>query len=351
VFKIPLGRVKTVVLAADDDFEVVRRVVHPVAVYVMNMLPSFQGTTELQFHNDPVNGNSTVLAGPGSVHIPTVVVDARTTPVDGNILFYFDLAVVRNSNIAHTFDYTTRLRVFQVEIGDVWTHTLYVVDAAAAIAARDGLDDEARAVLLLAALCHDLGKPATTSHDPDGRIRSPGHDQAGLAPTAALLRRIGCPQGIAAQVVPLVREHMVHIGMALADRSVRRLALRLAPATIEQWGRLVESDASGRPPLPPGNPGAAIVEYAQELSTAAGPSAPLLFGRHLIEAGLMQPGPALGALLKQAYQAQIDGVFATAEEGLAWAVRELHGEAGIGDRGSGSGEEARGSRIEDRGST
>jgi tRNA nucleotidyltransferase (CCA-adding enzyme) len=210
--------------------------------------------------------------------------------------------------------------------GDVWLHLLHVVDAAAAIAARDRLVGEERAVLLFAALCHDLGKPARTSHDPDGRIRSPGHDQAGVAPTESLLRRIGCPHGIAAQVVPLVREHMAHIGMTVTDRAVRRLALRLAPATIEQWGRLVEADHNGRPPLPPGNPGAEIVALAQRLGAAEGRPEPILKGRDLIAAGLMKPGPQLGALLRRAYQSQIDGVFATVEEGLAWAAQNLHHE-------------------------
>ncbi len=207
--------------------------------------------------------------------------------------------------------------------GVSFIHTLYVCDIAATIAERDGLAGEQRAALLFAALCHDLGKPSTTVHAEDGHIRSPAHDQVGVALAESLLGRLGCPRDIIAQVAPLVREHMVHIGMALADRAVRRLALRLAPATIEQWGRLVESDASGRPPLPPASPAAVIVEYAQQLSAATGPPAQVLLGRHLIDAGLMQPGPALGALLKQAYQAQIDGIFATVEEGVAWAEHEL----------------------------
>jgi tRNA nucleotidyltransferase (CCA-adding enzyme) len=208
--------------------------------------------------------------------------------------------------------------------GDVWLHSLHVVDAAAAIAARDGLAGEERAVLLFAALCHDLGKPATTSHGADGRIRSPGHAEAGIAPTGALLRRIGCPHDIAVQVAPLVREHMVHIGMSVNDRAVRRLALRLAPATVAQWGRLVEADHSGRPPLPPGNPAAEIVALAQQLGTAAGRPEPILKGRDLIDAGIMQPGPKLGEVLRRAYQAQIDGAFATLEEALGWAAQHLH---------------------------
>jgi tRNA nucleotidyltransferase (CCA-adding enzyme) len=204
--------------------------------------------------------------------------------------------------------------------GSVWTHMLHVVDAAADIADRDGLAGDERAILLFAALCHDLGKPATTTSSESGRIRSPGHAQAGLEPSKTLLRRIGCPRAIIERVVPLVREHMVHIGMQVTDRAVRRLALRLAPATIAQWGRLVEADHSGRPPLAPENPAEPIVALAERLGAHTGRPAPILQGRHLIAAG-MAPGPQLGAILDRAYHAQIDGAFASVEDGLAWVAR------------------------------
>jgi tRNA nucleotidyltransferase (CCA-adding enzyme) len=204
--------------------------------------------------------------------------------------------------------------------GDAWTHTLHVCDAAAEIADHGGLVGEDRVVLLLAALCHDLGKPATTETSEDGRIRSPGHAHAGVAPTEALLGRIGCPHAIAERVRPLVAEHMAHHGMEVSPRAVRRLAVRLAPATLLQWRRLVAADASGRPPLPAADPGAPIAELAKQLDVAHGRPRPILQGRHLLEAGMV-PGPALGALLRRAYQAQIDGAFATVEEGLAWAAR------------------------------
>ena len=42
---------------------------------------------------------------------------------------------------------------------------------------------------MLGAVCHDLGKPATTAFI-DGRIRSLDHEQAGVAPTTALLDRL-----------------------------------------------------------------------------------------------------------------------------------------------------------------
>lgn len=205
--------------------------------------------------------------------------------------------------------------------GDVWQHTLFVCDAAADITVRDGLDGEQRMVLLFAALCHDFGKPATTLVLPDGRVRSAGHAQAGIEPARAFLRRIGCPRAIADAVLPLIAEHMVLHGMDRTPRAVRRLALRLSPATLVQWGRLVEADASGRPPRPPAAPGAPILALAEQLGAAHGQPAPLLQGKHLIERGIA-PGPQLGALLRRAYEAQIDGDFTTLEEGLAWLQRE-----------------------------
>jgi tRNA nucleotidyltransferase (CCA-adding enzyme) len=148
---------------------------------------------------------------------------------------------------------------------------------------------------------------------------------AGVELTKTLLHRIGCPRALVVQVTPLVREHMAHIGTQVSDRTVRRLALRLAPATIRQWGRLVEADHSGRPPLPASNPGAMIVALAEQLSVSTGRPPPLLQGRHLIAAGMM-PGPELGAALERAYQAQIDGAFDTEEAGLAWVERDAANE-------------------------
>jgi len=66
--------------------------------------------------------------------------------------------------------------------GDVGTHTMLVVDAAARVAKREGLEGDARAVVLLSALCHDFAKPATTQlRDRDGKMRwtSWGHEAAG----------------------------------------------------------------------------------------------------------------------------------------------------------------------------
>jgi tRNA nucleotidyltransferase (CCA-adding enzyme) len=64
--------------------------------------------------------------------------------------------------------------------GDVWTHTLQVVDEARAL--LEGLEDDhpRQLAVMLGALCHDLGKPATTRFE-EGRFRSRGHEEAGPA--------------------------------------------------------------------------------------------------------------------------------------------------------------------------
>lgn len=207
--------------------------------------------------------------------------------------------------------------------GDVWVHTLYVCDIAAQLAEGDALETRERITLLLTALCHDLGKPATTITDDEGTIRSPGHAQEGVPLTSAFLRRIGAPNWVERPALPLVREHMAHVGASAAARVVRRLATRLAPATLRQWERLVAADASGRPPLPPERPGAPFLAVAEREGTASSKPAAVLNGRHLIAAGFV-PGPRLGVLLRQAYEAQLDGAFATAEEGVAWVLRRHH---------------------------
>ena len=69
--------------------------------------------------------------------------------------------------------------------GDVWTHTLMVIDKARELNAD--LDRPQLIAVMLGAVCHDLGKPATTAII-DGRIRSMNHEEAGVAPTLSAAR-------------------------------------------------------------------------------------------------------------------------------------------------------------------
>ncbi|HEX7957853.1 MAG TPA: HDIG domain-containing protein, partial [Pyrinomonadaceae bacterium] len=71
--------------------------------------------------------------------------------------------------------------------GDVFIHTLLVCDRARE--SVDDLDYPRRVTVMLAALCHDFGKPATTEFA-EGRTRSRGHEEAGVAPARAFLDRL-----------------------------------------------------------------------------------------------------------------------------------------------------------------
>ena len=134
--------------------------------------------------------------------------------------------------------------------GNVWLHTLYVVEAASDISRREKLDQDQTIVLVLAALCHDLGKPDTTKVE-EGRIRSPGHAQIGAKISERFLESIACPELIRLKVVSLVKEHLVYSSFqTVTDRALRRLVNRMKPASFDELMLLVEADHSGRPPLP-----------------------------------------------------------------------------------------------------
>lgn len=202
--------------------------------------------------------------------------------------------------------------------GDVFVHTGHVVDAAAEIAEREQLDEHDRLVLMFAALTHDFGKPSTTKME-GGRWRSKGHCEAGVEPAEEFLTRIGAPLAIIAEVKPLISEHLVHAGIPdPSPRAVRRLANRIAPATIQALGRVVEADHSGRPPLAKGNPLKVWVDKAEALNVFSAKPEALLMGRHLIELGV-KPGKKMGVLLSRAFEAQLDGEFNSVEDAKQWA--------------------------------
>jgi tRNA nucleotidyltransferase (CCA-adding enzyme) len=209
--------------------------------------------------------------------------------------------------------------------GDVGTHSMHVVNAAARLAERDGLEGDDRAVLLFAALTHDFAKADTTElREREGKLRwtSWGHEPAGGPAARKFLERIGIKSAIVDQVQPLVENHLVHsaIGKDVTARAVRRLAMRLAPASITQLVRLIEADCSGRPPLPPGLPDGAvrIREMASAQAVEEHPQPPLILGRHVLPYFAERPGKHIGEVTRAAYEAQADGAFSTQEEAMKW---------------------------------
>ncbi|MPY94351.1 MAG: polynucleotide adenylyltransferase [Acidimicrobiia bacterium] len=209
--------------------------------------------------------------------------------------------------------------------GDVWVHTGHVMDQFAAARRGEEWED---LVVGFGCLCHDLGKPATTVWK-DGRWRSPGHEDAGVAPTRSLLGRMTNHARLAEEVVPLVADHLkpdqLYLGGA-SPAAVRRLARRVG--RLDRLLRVAWADRRGRPPAVVGDfPAAEWLERtARELDVVDQPPKPLVMGRHLIALGL-EPGPRFKPLLDAAFEAQLDGRVTTLEEGLAYVRGRLEGPA------------------------
>jgi tRNA nucleotidyltransferase (CCA-adding enzyme) len=206
--------------------------------------------------------------------------------------------------------------------GDVWTHTLMVIDKARELNAD--LDRPRLITVMLGAICHDLGKPATTAVI-DGRIRSMEHEEAGVEPTVRLLDRVNIYTidgfDVRTQVLGLVAQHlkpgMFHKAPVVTDGAFRRLAQKV---DLELLARLARADCLGRSGGFDCSAMDWFIERARMLGVEHQPPPPLLMGRHLLALGL-SPGPRIGELIKQVYEKQLDGEITTVEEAIEAARR------------------------------
>ena len=209
--------------------------------------------------------------------------------------------------------------------GDVWTHTLMVIDEASTQSAN--LDRPQRMTVMLGAVCHDLGKPSTTAVI-DGRIRSLDHEEAGVAPATSVLDRLNIHTidgfDVRQQVLGLVANHlkpgMLHKAPVVGDGAFRRLAQKV---DLELLARLARADCRGRTGDFDCSAMDWFIERARRLGVEHQAPKPLVLGRHLLDLGI-PAGPSMGAILKQIYDLQLDGAFATMDEGLEHARRLIN---------------------------
>jgi len=210
--------------------------------------------------------------------------------------------------------------------GDVWVHTLQVIDEA-----RTRIDDLERPqqlTVMLGAVCHDLGKPPTTAFI-DGRIRSMDHEEQGVPPATALLDRLNVRSidgyDVRRQVLGITAQHLkpgswYKVRDEVGDGAFRRLALKV---DLELLARVARSDCEGRRP---GRFDCTAMEWFLERARALGVEHrapdPLLLGRHLLALGL-QPGPRIGEILKAVYEQQLDNQVTTLDEAIAAAKHHL----------------------------
>lgn len=202
--------------------------------------------------------------------------------------------------------------------GDVWAHTKMVADEAARLVMDKQLDNETALVIMLAAVCHDLGKPVTTQITEEGKIISHGHEEAGMMPAKNFLKAINganAGDGIAEKILRLIKDHgFIRQNKEASDAAISRLAVRLFPATIQELVILTEADRRGTGlPLDDFPEAEYFLKKAEELNIEKAKPQPIILGRDLIDMGF-RPGAEIGKILKEIYELQLDGKIKTLEE-------------------------------------
>lgn len=194
--------------------------------------------------------------------------------------------------------------------GDVWVHTMQVLDEAA------GMRKEVSEPLwfMLSALCHDYGKQLVTSRD-DGSFHAYGHEKAGIPLVREFLGRITREVKLIDYVLNMTELHMepnqkardgAHIKsfMKMFDRSVNPKDLILL-AKADHLGRIGEKSDRGTLEAEYEETGhileSMLAEYEDRMRR------PYVMGRDLVEAGV-QPGPVFTEALEYAHKLRLAGV-------------------------------------------
>lgn len=186
--------------------------------------------------------------------------------------------------------------------GDVWEHTLKVVDFAAK--EKEKLDEDWKLAFMFGVLLHDVGKPVVVSDD----FTCHGHDKAGEPLARCFMDRITNDKELIDKVVCIVGNHMRCGQLSFAEsrqsgwkrlHNNLRLDVAASVSLCDSLSRysdeyIVEIDHE---------PSRIALEYFDKFGTE--PIKPILMGRHLIADG-MKPGPEFGKILKMAYEIQIE---------------------------------------------
>jgi poly(A) polymerase len=170
-----------------------------------------------------------------------------------------------------------------------------------------------------AVILHDIAKPATAELDPaTGKIHFYGHEKIGAALAERILTRLRFPKKQIEEIVACVRQHMQFKDVKqMRKATLRRLLMRKTfPLELE----LHRLDCLGSH----GDLGhyEFLIGQAAELKKKPALRPPLLTGRDLIALG-MKPGPALGALLAEIREKQLQDELKTSRQARAWAKMKI----------------------------
>ena len=175
-----------------------------------------------------------------------------------------------------------------------------------------------------AVLLHDVAKPVTATRDPQtGRIRFHGHERVGAEMAEQILKRLRFPRKQIESVVDMVRYHMqFKDAPAMRRATLRRVLLRptfpleLELHRLDCLGSHGQLDVHGF-----------LVGQVAELERQPELRPPLLKGDALLAMG-MKPGPALGALLAEIRDLQLQGELKSPAAAEAWVRNKIAGASG-----------------------
>ena len=188
--------------------------------------------------------------------------------------------------------------------GDVWVHTLMCLDEMAKLRVKD---EYTNLYLMLAVLCHDLGKPATTQIR-EGKITSYNHEKEGVEPTIAFLSMLSNEKKLLDKITPLVQYHLAPFQLFLQDSSMKAVKRLATKVNIEELCLIALADCKGRTIPNKDKCDKAIawlLQKAKELNVQNEQLKPLVQGRDLIAFGL-QPSAQFKKLLDMAYEIQLE---------------------------------------------
>lgn len=194
--------------------------------------------------------------------------------------------------------------------GDVFTHIRAVLAH---------LPAGAHPSLPWAGLLHDVAKPQTASRDPQtGAIHFHGHERIGAEMADVLLRRLRFPRRQAGEIVACVRHHMqFKDALQMRKSTLRRMLLRKTFPLELELHRIDCLGSHGRL-----DHYHFLCEQLAELERKPAIRPPLVNGHDLIALGF-KPGPALGKLLAEIREKQLQEELATRRAALTWAKARL----------------------------
>ena len=130
--------------------------------------------------------------------------------------------------------------------GDVWIHTRMVIEALQALPAYHALPAEAQKIVYATCLLHDIGKPACTVIETNGRITSAGHARLGERLSREILTELALPFMLQEHICKLVRHHGLPLWFLEKNNPAKAVVQASMCLDTTLLASVAEADARGR---------------------------------------------------------------------------------------------------------